>query len=259
MKKSLLVRIFGFPATLIHGDSLVLDRWRWICRRLPVTVNGETLLDVGCGSGAFTIGAAKRGYSSLGLSWDERNQAVASERAVMCATTDANFSIQDVRELEFRQDLQGCYDVVLSCENIEHVLDDRKLMKSMAACLKPGGHLLLTTPNYYYRAITKDDNGPFSIEETGWHVRRGYTSAMLRELVDSSGLIVNEISFCSGFFSQKITWLYRVFCKASPLWGWVAIFALRLLPPLLDDVIGRFFRWPGYSICLVAYKPRFDK
>ena len=64
---SLLVRIFGWKAALHHGDALVWDRWRWIERRLRLTHNNEKLLDVGCGSGAFSIGAAKRGYKALGL------------------------------------------------------------------------------------------------------------------------------------------------------------------------------------------------
>ena len=29
-----LVRALGFPATLIHGDTLVWDRWRWLKPRL---------------------------------------------------------------------------------------------------------------------------------------------------------------------------------------------------------------------------------
>ena len=71
MNSSFLVRVFGFRGTLMHGDTLVLDRWRWLKRRLPKTANGETLLDVGCGTGAFTIGAARRGYHATGISWDE--------------------------------------------------------------------------------------------------------------------------------------------------------------------------------------------
>ncbi len=77
---SLLVRIFVSRATLHHGDALVWDRWRWLSRHLRLTQNGERLFDAGCGSGAFTIGTAKFGYRSLGLSWDNRNQSLAEAR-----------------------------------------------------------------------------------------------------------------------------------------------------------------------------------
>ena len=69
MDRSMLVRWVGFPATPVHGDTLVLDRCLWFRRHLPVTRNGERLLDVGCGTGAFTMGAARRGYKATGLSW----------------------------------------------------------------------------------------------------------------------------------------------------------------------------------------------
>jgi 2-polyprenyl-3-methyl-5-hydroxy-6-metoxy-1,4-benzoquinol methylase len=105
---------FGFPATLIHGDNLVLDRWPRISRHLTsVRAGSKRLLDVGCGSGAFTIGLALLGYKALGLSWDERNQSVARQRAKMCKTALANFEGLDVRQLDMRTDLNGQFDVVL--------------------------------------------------------------------------------------------------------------------------------------------------
>ena len=182
MNQSVLVRLFGFPATLVHGDTLVLDRWRWLRKRLPLTANGETLLDVGCGTGAFTIGAVRRGYEATGLSWDERNQRVAEERARICRAERASFVIGDVRALDAIAELRHDYDVVICLECVEHVLDDQKLFRDMAARIKPGGRLLLTTPYYYNHAISKEDRGPFSSVETGWHVRRGYTPAMLQDL-----------------------------------------------------------------------------
>src|SRR6266852_3137616 len=118
MDRSLLVRIMGFPATLIHGNPAVLDHWHWLKRRLPKTRNGEVLIDVGCGTGAFTIGAALRGYDALGLSWDERNQNVARERASMCRAGLARFAISDVRNLDRHADLSHSFDFVVCCENI---------------------------------------------------------------------------------------------------------------------------------------------
>lgn len=255
MYKSLLVRLFGFPATLIHGDTLVLDRWRWLKRRLPQTTNGEKLIDVGCGTGAFTIGAARRGYVALGLSWDERNQAEAARRAAICRADQASFCVCDLRELDKHLEYRGVFDVAVCLETIEHVLDDARLLQSISACLKPGGRLLLTTPNLYYKAITESDNGPFCTTETGWHVRRGYNKSMLLELLENSGLRCEEISYCSGIISQGVTRLMRRAAVIHPLFGWAVILPLRPLT-LLDQLIFGWSIIPPYSICIEAYKSR---
>jgi 2-polyprenyl-3-methyl-5-hydroxy-6-metoxy-1,4-benzoquinol methylase len=252
--KSSLVRIIGFPALLIHGDLLVLDRWRWLKRRLPVTSNGESLIDIGCGTGAFTIGAARRGYASVGLSWDERNQKVAYERAKICGV-NVKFPVTDVRNLGKLTEYRNCFDLAICFENIEHIINDRKLMNDIALCLKPGGRLLLTTPNYFYCPISPTDMGPFLQIEDGRHVRRGYTSAMLRELCEDVGLSIEEISYCSGFFSQKATLLLRTIRPMAL--GWAVVLPLRIFPILFDGLIASVFGWPHFSICLVAYKRRF--
>jgi 2-polyprenyl-3-methyl-5-hydroxy-6-metoxy-1,4-benzoquinol methylase len=182
MNKSVLVRLLGFPATLIHGDPLVLDRWVWLSALLPRTRNGERLLDVGCGTGAFSIGAALRGYCTVGLSWDERNQLVAKGRAALCNASSAQFEVFDIRKLDHRADLADTFDVVICLETIERISEDWKLMRSMARCIKPGGRLLLRTPYLLYRSISDGDMGPFSKVEDGGHVRRGYSGTMLVEL-----------------------------------------------------------------------------
>lgn len=240
----------------MHGDTLVLDRWLWLKKRLPLTLNGEKLLDIGCGSGAFTMGAARRGYECLGLSWDQRNQSIAAERAGMLNIRSAQFEICDVRHLHTKTELHGQFEVAICFENAEHILDDNKLIRDIAACLCPGGRLYLTVPYHYYRAITSSDNGPFPRTESGWHVRRGYTKGMLLELCQGAGIVCEDISYCSGFLSQKITAALRAFTRISPRFAWAATFPFRLFPPLLDPAISRFSGWPNYSICMEAYKPR---
>ena len=39
---------------------------------------------------------------------------------------------------------------------------------------------------------------------------------------------------------------------------WVLGFPLRILPPLIDPLIAKLFRYPDFSVTLVAYKPRFS-
>ena len=258
MNKSLLVKVFGFPATLIHGDPLVLSRWFWLRKRLPRTNNEERLIDIGCGTGAFTIGAARRGYFGLGLSWDERNQKIAAERAQLCNADKAQFEILDVRNLGERVQFFASFDYAICLETTEHILDDRALFTSIGMCLKPGGYMLLTTPNLRYRIIDNSDLGPFVKEETGWHVRRGYSAAMLKELCGTAGLEVEEISYCGGYFSQKVTGVQRFFEKHSTVIGWLIVLPLRILPLLFDRIIRKVFDFPDYSIGLIAYKRRFN-
>lgn len=258
MNKSFLVKHFGFFATLFHSDTMVFDRWRWLRRRLMITKDHEKLMDAGCGSGAFTIYAGKLGYDAYGLSWDERNQQIATERAKYCRVDkNTKFIIADLRKLDEQVNFHGQCDVVISFENIEHIIDDVKLIKNIAACIKPGGKLLLTTPNFYFRSLGVSDRVSFKrVEEDGGHVRRGYSSIMLKELCDLSGLKCEEISYCSGFLSQKISALQQFLGRINFWLGWFIILPLRILPPLLDRPLATILNWPYYSICMVAYKPR---
>lgn len=253
--RSTFFKLFGVGGTLITWDTLVLDRWLWVRARLPKSSQGQMLADVGCGSGAFTIGAALRGYRALGLSFNERNQRVAAQRAAMCGASTAVFEVLDLRELESRPDFKGLFEVILCTEVIEHIAADQKLMCDVAACLKPGGRLLLTTPYEHYRAITAGDEGPFIMDrEDGWHVRRGYTEARLQELCQGAGLSVDAFSYCSGIVSQKVTYILRTLARLHPKVGWAAILPLRILPFLFDPWLTKLLGWPFYSICLEAHR-----
>lgn len=252
----ILLKLFGFQATLINGDPLVLDRWLWLKKRLLLGKTQQKLLDVGCGSGAFTIGSALRGYEALGLSWDEENNTKATKRASIC-NANASFRIVDVRDLDRQNTLHNTFDYIICTENIEHIINDQKLMIDMAQCLKVGGKLLLTTPNYNYVPMglgdLKEDipNPPI---EDGRHVRIGYIPQDFENLCKGAGFEVDEISYCSGFFSQKITALMRLLTFINYKFAWILTLPLRILPLLFDNFIEKQLKWQGYSICLVATK-----
>jgi 2-polyprenyl-3-methyl-5-hydroxy-6-metoxy-1,4-benzoquinol methylase len=258
LKRTLLTRLLGPTAGLIQGDFLTRDRWLWTAERLPETANGDTLLDVGCGTGAFTIAAARRGYTTLGLTFSTDDASIASERAQLCHAPRAAFEVADARQLDQRADLAGRFDFAICCETIEHIIDDRRLVCAIERCLKPGGRLLLTTPNFHYRAICRGDLGPFEIVEAGWHVRRGYSRAQLHDLFADTGLWIEEISFCSGFLSQKLTSFLRLFDGRFYLLGWILTLPFRPFVPLADRVLHAFSRYPQYSICVQAFKPRHN-
>jgi hypothetical protein len=86
--------------------------------------------------------------------------------------------------------------------------------------------------------MSQSDEGPFSHEEDGGHVRRGYTRDMLEELCSDSGFHIEKISGCSGYLSQKITKLYQKLFVISSLLAWVIILPFRAVPHLLDPFSG---------------------
>lgn len=251
--QKLIFSLSGIWPALIFGDTLVLDRWLWLRRRLPM-VSGARLIDVGCGSGTFSLAASRRGYHVTGVSMDEGQNQKARNRAAWIGSDHAEFHDLDIRRLDEGQGLLGQFDVAICTETIEHILDDAKLMRDIADCLKPGGRLLLTAPYVGYKAITPDDNGPFSTVENGGHVRRGYREEDYRRLCEQAGLEAGEIGFCSGFLSQMLTKILRYVSSIHYLAGWILILPLRLFAPIIDPMPRGLGLWPDYSITLVARK-----
>jgi 2-polyprenyl-3-methyl-5-hydroxy-6-metoxy-1,4-benzoquinol methylase len=247
--KNASIRLAGPRSLLLLGDTLVLDRWRWLRSRLPAAP--ASLIDVGCGNGWLAINCSSLGYRTLGVGWAGSDLEKARKRATVFRT-DASFEVQDARTLSTRYDLKECFDVATCCETIEHIIDDAELMRSLASTLRPSGRLILTTPNQDYVPMDAGDAGPFREIEDGGHVRKGYTPERLSYLAEQAGLEVAEIGFCSGWSSQKVTTLLRALTRRIGYGSaWALTLPLRLVPPLLDS---RDQAHPAYSICMLATK-----
>ena len=243
------IRLAGPRSLLLLGDTLVLDRWRWLRSRLPAAP--ATLIDVGCGNGWLALNCSRLGYRTLGIGWDGPDLEKAKRRAAIFGS-DVRFEVQDVRRLSTRYDLREGFDVATCFETIEHIIDDAGVLQSLASTLRPGGQLVLTAPSQNYIPMNARDAGPFYEVEHGQHVRKGYTAERLSYLTEQAGLKVAEIGFCSGWSSQKVTALLRALTDHigyGP--AWALTLPLRLLPPLFDN---QDQAYPPYSICMLATK-----
>ena len=160
--KKFLINLVGYRLLLVLGDTLVVDRYLWLLKYLPKTRQNELLIDVGCGSGAFTLASGARGYDSTGISWDKRNQEEAQTSAKYSGLQQkTKFEIVDIRKLDSHRKFENTFDICINFENIEHILDDRKLMKDIFDILKPGGLLLFTTPFVFFSPFQKAMRGHF--------------------------------------------------------------------------------------------------
>jgi SAM-dependent methyltransferase len=244
-----LVKLLGWKATVLHGDPTTYDRWKWLRRHL--SPGPLRTLEAGCGSGAFTMYAAKIGNHAVGISFDERNMRIAKTRSDILHLDDIQFIVGDLRELDKYSAGLGKFDQIICFETIEHILNDWKLVGDLAVLLQPGGRILLTTPYKHYVPLLGDK---LSDTEDGGHVRWGYTFEEIRKLFDEAGIDVVTEEYISGFISQKITNLIRRLGMKMPhSIVWAASFPLRILG-FLDVPFTDFIRYPYLSIGVVGVK-----
>lgn len=103
----------------------------------------------------------------------------------------------------------GQFDLVWCAEVIEHILDDRKLLRKLASQLLPDGTLILTTPSkVFVENMARSVPGYEAISpvQDGGHVRTGYDLPMLRALADDCGLTLVSHAWLMPGTDSDVRW-----------------------------------------------------
>jgi SAM-dependent methyltransferase len=124
----------------------VLGRVKWpstvgLLRRLGVHA-GMQCLDVGCGSGAVTLGLARMVGPSGHVVGFDHNQAVlrwALDASTRQRVTHATFCTADVCELQ----TEARYDLVFARFLLSRIADPQDAVQRMVRALRPGGVLVV--------------------------------------------------------------------------------------------------------------------
>jgi 2-polyprenyl-3-methyl-5-hydroxy-6-metoxy-1,4-benzoquinol methylase len=112
---------------------------------LTENISGKKLLDAGCGTGWFSKFSCDRGANVTSMDLGEK---LLSKVALKC---NSERVVGSILEIPFDD---NTFDIIISSEVIEHVPDPYKAMQELFRVLKPGGTLVLTTPNkIWYFAI----------------------------------------------------------------------------------------------------------
>jgi ubiquinone/menaquinone biosynthesis C-methylase UbiE len=108
-------------------------------------LSDRRFLDAGCGTGLFSRVAVDRGARVTSLDVGERLLAQVAKK------TESERVVGDVANLPFPD---ADFDYVLCTEVIEHLIEPESAVIELARVLRPGGMLVLTTPNrVWYPAI----------------------------------------------------------------------------------------------------------
>lgn len=160
------------------------------------------MLDVGCGEGAFGGLFVGRGFQVHGVDITHERVALARSRGLLALVHDVAAS-----PLPYRGEV---FDVVFAGEVIEHLVDTTGFLLDLRRVLKPGGVLVLTTPNLasfenrvrlllglYPRWVE------YRLEGGHGHVRAYTARTLLRHLADTGFAVERHIGNWVPFIPQR--------------------------------------------------------
>jgi len=247
---NILVRLIGYKATVLHSDTMVYDRWKWL--KSHIIKGPVKTLEAGCGSGAFTMYAGLVGNNATGISFDTENNKKARERVRILKIKNTNFIDGDLRKLKETGNEIEMFDQIICFEVIEHIIEDRIFIKNISHILKPGGVILFTAPNKDMKPMIGDK---ISAIEDGGHVRWGYSHQELEEIFENAGIEITKKEYVSGFISQKLTNIYRKISNINKRLSWILIFPFRVLV-IFDKYVTKLLKYPYFLVCVVGVKRR---
>ncbi len=186
----------------------------WITARLgrgstaPGALAGLRILDVGCGAGLASEALVRAGATVIGL--DAAPDALAAARTHAAAGGLA-IDYRDGAPEDLLAAGEAPFDAVLALEVIEHVADRRAFCRHLAALVRPGGAVFLSTLNRTPRSFLLAKIGaeyllrllPVGTHDWRMFVRPAELGAELR----AAGLRVADIA---GMTMDPLTGRWRI-------------------------------------------------
>lgn len=178
----------GFYAKDYHYDSFYSEHFAKQAKKFYAELRNiipkkSKLLDVGCSKGYFLHFAKKAGHEVVGVEY--------SKDAAEYAKRNFNIEVK-VDSVDGVNFPDHTFDVITAFDLIEHVPDFIATLKRFKKWLKPGGVLIIDTPNYdsIYRKLTADRWVGFDMP---YHIHLFRPNTLNRAL-EESGFKVQQTS-----------------------------------------------------------------
>ncbi|MBT8419554.1 MAG: class I SAM-dependent methyltransferase [Gammaproteobacteria bacterium] len=207
------------------------------------------ILDAGSGNGMLSYQAWRKGAQVIGISFKEKEIRGCRElfnRYLAIPEKELCFTKGNLYDLDFHEEF---FDEIICSEVLEHLERDTEVCRSFWWLLKPGGVLHLCAPNaeHPYNA-----SFPLDPNETGGHVRAGYTLEDYRKLLEPIGFEIVAATGLGGpirqAFNRRIKEVQERFGVAAGL----PLFLVSL--PFLVFESGQREKKMPFSIYIKALK-----
>ena len=128
----------SWGAFIVEFIPVLRERANAWVKHLPPPTPGATVLDVGCGNGAFLLQMQKLGWNVQGLEFDAKAAEAAQENGIPVV----------VGSLDWNTFPQSSFDAIVLNHVVEHLPYPRETIKICYHLLKPGGIISISTPNF---------------------------------------------------------------------------------------------------------------
>jgi len=131
----------------LHDINPVRLAWIEAC----VGLDGQRVIDVGCGGGLLTEAMARRGATVTGIDMSTESLAVARLHLLESGPLPVDYCEASAEEIAGRS--PESFTVVTCMELLEHVPDPAQLVRACARLAKPGASVLFSTINRTARSF----------------------------------------------------------------------------------------------------------
>lgn len=176
-----------------------------------IALRGASVLDVGCGGGLLSEALARAGARVTGI--DLAPAVIEVARLHLHESQLAvDYRLQSSAELAAAE--PAAFDVVCCMELVEHVPDPAALVADLAAMLKPGGRLFMSTlnrtPAAFGAAILGAEYLMRLLPRGTHHYAQFLKPAELARLLRQHGLEVTDVSGLGYDPFRRKAWRSRV-------------------------------------------------